>query len=157
MSILSQFVSEISTYARDFIKVEISPLNLAQGCGTVWNPGDTGTFSIKVTNSGEMDVKNFAIHVTSYFGKVKFHFPLTSQDWSTSLVPKNMYNIPAHSSTTIFLFYYKAENKTDGIQTVLKAHVHGYDLSWDHILVDHTWHTTESADNLDIVIYPSQS
>jgi hypothetical protein len=156
MSILSQIASEISSYAKDFIKIEISPLSLSQSSGSVWNPGDTGTFSIKVTNSGHMDVINFKIHVNSYFGKVKFAFPIpgVSTAYTNSLVPTIKYKIPAHSSINIIQFVYKAEKKTEGAQTVLTAHVEAYDLNWDHILNDHTWYTTLPADSLEIVIHP---
>ena len=46
--ILIDLKNEIAGYARKYIKIYISPIDINPDEAPAWNNGDTGTFSIKI-------------------------------------------------------------------------------------------------------------
>jgi len=157
MSILDDLRNEMMSYAADFIDLDIVNFNIVPSKGPAWNIGDYGSFQVRIRNRGHMDVKNLKLHIVALngLGKVRFIMPLLPKGWENSFVwPISLY-INAHARKTIGWFQFKAEKKTNGAKDVIKVHIHGFDLTWDHLLTDHTGHTAAASDTHSIEIFPS--
>ena len=132
--------NEITSYAKDNLKIKIGPINITSGKNLNWKPGDKGNFTIQISNLGDKDVTNFRLNLNSNYGKILYWEPWMTEtsNWSKQLEIPYTVNIPAHATTTTWLLQYKAERSTRGEEKrILMVNVKEYDLSGHHVKVKH--------------------
>ncbi|MGH2405533.1 MAG: hypothetical protein ACRDGN_13895 [bacterium] len=156
-SVLDMLSNEFHAYANNFVTVDLNFPEVPPG-QQKWDVGDTASFFVRVKNTGHMDIKKLKLRLDAgEYGEIRrvslgVTTPATPQ-WSASLTTAPL-NIDAHRSKLIGPFEFKAKKETEGPepQDVLCVRVSAFDLSWDHLLVDHTKRGT--ADCVPLVIYP---
>jgi len=158
MPVINDLRNELFSYVANYATIEIVNFTVSAGAGPAWNVGDTGSFQVRVCNNGDMDIKNLRVHIAAInnFGKVRFLVPGPAGGaWQNDFVWPLGIQIDAHGSNTFGAFQFKAERKTNGTKEVIRAHIENFDLSWDHLLVDHTGHTAAASDAHSIEIFPT--
>ena len=160
MPILEDLANAISGYAKNYIKCKIESLQPSSQYGAKWDVGDSGSFTVKISNTGKLDVKNVKLHLNTLggYGKIKFSsFMGSSTDWATHLDVSFLGTLKANSpSSNVFgWFQFKAEDDTGGAaKDVIEVHVAEYDVSWDNLLYDATKHEWATMGKVQLEIFP---
>ncbi len=151
MAILDDLFNAFMNYANTYVKLDIIDLTLDPGKGTVWNVGDTGYFRVRVTNTGTLDIKKMALHITgSPWGKVQsaHNLPAGSVPYADWFYTPEI-DLDAHATTILglpFNFGFLATAVTPGSPPIpsaaITATVARFDLTLEHLLVDHTGYST---------------
>lgn len=163
MPILEDVAAAIANYANTYVKLDIVEMKLDTNAGNVWNIRDTGSFKVRVRNTGNLDVKKMALHITgSPYGQVQVSHtsrplpPMPYVDWFYT--PE--FDIDAHTEKVIgppFNFGFQATRVTPGTPAplpapVISATVAKFDVTLDHLLVDHTGYSATTKVTEDIAI-----
>jgi len=141
MKLLEELSTEISSYARDHIKVKIEKFEPYNEYGDKWDEGDYGSFSVKVMNNGDLDIRNLLLQITGSYGVVRFvswtQTPIVSGDWAPQ-IEVSVDQIAANSERFVpAQFSYHALRDTQGtVQEVINARVVECNLNLDNLLRD---------------------
>ena len=144
MSILEQLADDIKGYAKEHITVEIVDLKPNNLYGEKWDVGDTGGFSVRVSNSGNMSVKNLQLHLRSPggYGDLRYWSWIGhgSTNWTNGVVTVRLFGtLQAGASRLWSNFGFRTTRDTDHLERkVVEAHIAEYDLNMDELLVDGT-------------------
>ena len=150
MGLIQELATEISGYAKEYIKLEIVDFQPFPRWGGKWDENDEGFFRVNVSNNGELDVKDVKLHLNALgrHGKIRYiPFFGVPTNWVRHLNYDKMNAMVWHvrakkSAQMIGNFNYRAEKHTDGIvKNLVEVHVDDYDLSWDSLLYDETDHS----------------
>jgi len=150
MSVLSNLAEEISGYAKDYIKLEIINFDPSAQYGDNWEVGESGSFQVKITNNGNLDIKNLRLRVNRRgdFGLVRHWSPIgpSHPQWDVSMSVIVFGVLSAGQTRNWGYFGFKAQKDTGGIaKDVVEVHVAEYDVSLDSLLYDKTneeWSTS---------------
>lgn len=144
MSILGEFLANVADYAKDYMRIEIVNFQASAADGPAWDPGDQGSFNVKVYNDGDVDLKNVEIHVAalSNYGEVKVFsgpHPILMTEYAPSLDVTMPGTLAAGTSRDAVhgTFIYRADNDTGGEEkNLVRAYVKEYDVSIEQRLLD---------------------
>jgi len=148
MSVLQDLANEISGYAKKNITIEIINFQPYAQYGGEWDEGDVGSCQIKISNNGNLDVKNLRLHANRLggYGKIRWVAFLGwgSTGWEVHLdiAPVLFGTIPAGESRLALGYLgFRADHHTsEQVKDLFEVHVAEYDVSLDSLLYDETKH-----------------
>jgi hypothetical protein len=132
MSLINDLTSEIGKYATDFCKTEIIGFSI-NGGGTVLNKGETFQFRVRVTNEGNLDMRNVQVLV---IGSLFADVATGSGPFGSQVLANKFEILPAGGSQSTGFFRGTAKAITSGAQSIVTARINSWDASLDHILKD---------------------
>ena len=144
LGVLKQIRDAVEAYETDDCKTEIVSFSIIDGGGSVLNTGEKFQFKVKVTNDGELDMKNVKVTVSG----TMYADVATTRDgtYDESVATPVSFDLPAchppptllFNSHTTEYFYGLAKEHTGGVERdIVTARISTWDASWDHILMDH--------------------
>lgn len=143
MKLLEELSTEISGYARDSIEVKIERFEPYNEYGDKWDEGDYGSFSVKVMNNGDLDIRNLLLQITGSYGVVRFvswtQTPMVSGDWAPQ-IEVSVDHIAANSERYVpAQFSYHALRDTQGtVRELINVQVVECNVNLDNLLRDKT-------------------
>jgi hypothetical protein len=121
--------------------------------GNVLNAGEEGTFKVKVSNRGPLNLTNLKVKVAGVHdalvrdpdavtfpnGPLSGAIAATPSLWRESFISREVSALNAHTSVTLGGPYkFKAPEDAQPSQTLLKATIEAWNANLNHILIDHT-------------------
>src|SRR5262249_25114723 len=139
MSVITDLTNAVISYPNDDCEIEIVEFSITtQNGGTILDVGDEFQYKVKLTNNGQLTIKNVELQA---LGTKWADVPLsgsTGKFDSTALLTATFDLDPHHSFTTGF-FRGKCIADTGGVaKDIVKAQIYSWDASWEHILDDHS-------------------
>ena len=150
MSIIDDLLIDVNNYPTDNVQLDLT----VSGFGAHISQGETGTFTVRVTNDGHLDMNNLRLHVqASNFTAVgRIPFSMTNSFISEAR------DVKAGSARTFGTYFLRALTATGDQGTdneeLVATHISSYDASLHHILNDHSHHASQPEDTLVRHIHP---
>jgi hypothetical protein len=150
---LQDLLNAIDTYPADNVTIQI--INFEEPGGHI-NAGEVCTFDVRVTNNGQLDMRNLRLHVQgSQWTSVK---RLPTDSFGSYFI-SGARDVDAHTAVTFGRFRMRADQGTpDGgtsNEELISAHISSYDAGLDHILGDHGHHASNPEAAYTRHIHPS--
>jgi hypothetical protein len=138
MSVIDDLRAAVANYATDNCATTIEEFSVTSGAGTSLNVGDEFQYKVKVSNDGELDMKNVKIQVNGTTWADVALSGSTGKFGPTALLDAPL-NIDAKTSFTTGFFRGKGKLDTkDAPEDIVTAQIAGWDGVLDHILNDHS-------------------
>jgi hypothetical protein len=138
MSVIDDLRAAVANYATDNCETTIEEFSVTSGTGTSLNEGDEFQYKVKVSNDGELDMKNVQIRVNGTDWADVALSGSTGKFGPTALLDAPL-NINAKTSFTTGFFRGKGKLETKGVkEDIVTARIDGWDGVLDHILNDHS-------------------
>src|SRR5262249_4148690 len=143
MSVLDDLRDAISNYPTDNCSTTIEDFSVTSGVGSGLNVGDEFQYKVRISNDGELDMKNVKIRVNGTKWADVALSGSTGKFGSTALLEAPL-NIDARTSFTTGFFRGKGKLDTCNVagtylaKDIVSAQIDGYDASLDHVLIDHS-------------------
>lgn len=140
MALFDDMTNEVATYPVNNVTLEIVDVTFP---GSVLNTREEGTFRVKVSNKGPLNLNNVKVRITGKNGAtVAGNGAVTT--FVSELVTLPMATIGGHVGTGIVPddptrpLKFKAPQDEQGRKTLLAATIDAWDADFDHMLVDHS-------------------
>src|SRR5438874_547319 len=152
MGFFNDFASAVEDYPVTDVDLEIVDVTWPDN---VLNAGEEGTFKVKITNRGPLNLTAIKLLVEGQHGvtvqdpSIKIDPPVPTVSAIGTPIPTNGYSdkftstafqvLEAHKSMTVGApFKYKAPDKAQDAKTILKATIAAWDADLTHLLIDHS-------------------
>ncbi len=153
MGFFNDMAAAIEDYPVTDMTVQL--VNVAS-TGTVVNINDEGTFSVKVTNNGGLNVRGLKLRVDGQNGAkvmdptivinkvpvaaaVVVGDPIPTNAYGDSFTTGELAELDAHTSKTFGTYKWKAPpSVSTAAETLLKVTIAAWDANLDHLLTDHS-------------------
>jgi len=138
MSVIDDLKNAVASYPTDNCTTTIEDFSVTSGVGTTLNVGDEFQYKVKITNDGELDMKNVKIRVNGTKWADVALSGSTGKFGSSALLTATFDLDPGFRHTTGF-FRGKCIADTGGVaKDIVKAQVYAWDASWEHLLNFHS-------------------
>ena len=136
MGVISDLKQELQNYPTSNCKTEIVGY-VFTGQGARLDVEETFKYRVRVTNEGELDMKNVMVQT---LGTRYADVSQSSGSYGSSANAGGTRSLDAGESFTTGYFRGKAKVETDGEEKVIvKARITRWDADLSHLLKDHTW------------------
>lgn len=154
MAFLDDFYDAVTGYPAASVVLSIVDLApVAPATPGAVNVNEVWSFQVRVRNNGVLNMTGVSLHIQGANGA---QVSTAAAGPFSNLITAGNLTVNGHGGQqdTVNLFF-KAPNvpKPAGTQLV-SAHINGYDANLDHILVDHTGHSTVPAGSHTAEVFP---
>jgi hypothetical protein len=136
MGLIAQLTEEIKNYPVTEVKVEIFDVTFPGG---VLNVSEQGTFKVKVTNNGGLDLTDVTIRVQGQNGVVVANNGAAAP-FVAEFISQVFPQIDAHGGSQISIgsFKFRAPANAQSSRVLLAASLEAWNTNFNHPLIDHT-------------------
>ncbi|MCA0296270.1 MAG: hypothetical protein LCH96_13380 [Actinobacteria bacterium] len=139
MSVLQDLVTEIESYPHTYLTIEIIDVNPP---GSAINVNEDVTFTVQVSNSGPLNVRDLTLTVTGLNG-TQVKAPGAAAPWGTEADSNPFDLVPAHQPNTPVVMtgsplHFKANRAWSTAKDLVSVTVGDWDTDFDHPLIAHS-------------------
>jgi hypothetical protein len=154
MAYFDDFADAVANYPAQSVALSIVD-RVVQPPGTAGavNVNEVFAFQVRVANNGHLNLTGVTLHVEGQNGAT------VSQNaagpFTTSIGSPNIAAVNAHGSQDTPNLFFKAPSGVRPAGTALvRAHISGYDVNLNHILISHTGHADPPSSTFSTQVFP---
>lgn len=136
MGFFDDMTTALATYPETDVTIEIIDVTFP---GSALNTGEIGTFHVKVTNNGPLNLDGVTLRIKGLNGALVKDAGALAQ-FVPEFVTGELDRITGHggSQTTVGTFSFKAPGAAQASRNLIKASLEQWDANLDHILLAHS-------------------
>ncbi len=137
----------VATYPQSFVQIEIVDVAFP---GDALNVKDIGSFKVKVTNTGALNIDNLKVKVAGLNGALvqkggavpAGQDPVFDKDDDKDFISDEFDRLTGHGGTQtfpgVFPFIFQAPDKAHSLEDLIEVTLDGWNGNLDHIFLGHS-------------------
>ncbi|MBC7995966.1 MAG: hypothetical protein H7Z15_22285 [Rhizobacter sp.] len=137
MAYFDDMTAALAAYPLTDVQLEIVDVTFP---GTALNTGETGSFRVKVTNTGPLNLTGVTVRVSGQNGATVANNSVIAP-FVSDFITQELPTISAHGGSQLSVgspLKFKAPTGAQASKTLVKATLEAWDANFDHILLGHS-------------------